>query len=292
MRQKEMNLNKEEEGGSWFVRLKQFLQGEPQNQEELVTLLRDAQIRSLISSETLAMIEGAILFSQMRVRDIMLPKNQMVYLKLNDEYNDIISTVTQTGHSRFPVSSENANEIIGILHAKDLLRYQTGKEDSFDLLDICRQVTFVPESRRLDSLLSEFRSNKNHMAIVVDEYGEISGFVTIEDIIEQIIGDIEDEFDIDEEAYIKVHDDHCYIIKAHTPIEEFNEQLNTDFSDETYDTIGGIVMNNFGYLPKRGEVITIDSFEFKIINADARRIKLLECIDKRGSEHDNSSDEG
>lgn len=273
-----------DEGGSWLVRLKQFLHGEPQNQEELVSLLRDAHIRSLINSETLAMIEGAIIFSKMRVRDIMLPKNQMVSIRQDDEYHDIIKTITQTGHSRFPVIGENNTEVIGILHAKDLLRYQQNNADAFDLLDICRQVTFVPESRRLDSLLSEFRSNKNHMAIVVDEYGEISGFVTIEDIIEQIIGDIEDEFDIDEDAYIKAHDDHCYVIKAHTPIEEFNEQLHTSFSDDTYDTIGGIVMNNFGYLPVRGEVIMIDQFEFKIINADARRIKLLECIDKRNPE--------
>ncbi|WP_298622298.1 HlyC/CorC family transporter [uncultured Legionella sp.] len=285
-------MNKEEESGSWFVRLKHFIQGEPQNQEELVSLLRDAQIRSLINSETLAMIEGAILFSKMRVRDIMLPKNQMVYINQDDEYKDIIQVVTQTGHSRFPVTGENPNEIIGILHAKDLLRHQPDAAESFDLLDICRQVTFVPESRRLDSLLSEFRSNRNHMAIVVDEYGEVSGFVTIEDIIEQIIGDIEDEFDIDEDAYIKVHDDHCYIIKAHTPIEEFNEQLQAQFSDETYDTIGGIVMNNFGYLPTRGEVINIDNFEFKIINADARRIKLLECIDKRISDNPNTPVEG
>jgi magnesium and cobalt transporter len=276
-----MNLNKEDEGGSWFVRIKQFLQGEPQNQEELVSLLRDAQIRSLINSETLAMIEGAILFSKMRVRDIMLPKNQMVSINQDDEYLDIVKIVTETGHSRFPVVSENTSEVSGILHAKDLLRYQPNPINSFSLLDICRPVTFVPESRRLDSLLSEFRSNRNHMAIVVDEYGEVSGFVTIEDIIEQIIGDIEDEFDIDEEAYIKAHDDHCYIIKAHTPIEEFNEKLHADFSDESYDTIGGIVMNQFGYLPIRGEVITIGNFEFKIINADARRIKLLECIDKR-----------
>jgi len=276
-------LNKEEES-SWFDRLKQFLQVEPQNQEELVSLLRDAQIRSLISSETLAMIEGAILFSKMRVRDIMLPKNQMVCINHEDEYHDIIKIVSRTGHSRFPVTGENPDEIIGVLHAKDLLRYQGENLEAFDLLDICRQATFVPESRPLDSLLSEFRSNKNHMAIVVDEYGEISGFVTIEDIIEQIIGDIEDEFDIDEEAYIKTHDDHCYIIKAHTPIEEFNEQLHAEFSDETYDTVGGIVMNKFGYLPKRGESITIDNFEFKIINADARRIKLLECIDRRTAE--------
>jgi magnesium and cobalt transporter len=285
-------LSKEEESGSWFVRLKHFIQGEPQNQEELVSLLRDAQIRSLINSETLAMIEGAILFSKMRVRDIMLPKNQMVYINQDDEYKNIIQVVTQTGHSRFPVAGENPNEIIGILHAKDLLRHQPGDTDSFDLLDICRQVTFVPESRRLDSLLSEFRSNRNHMAIVVDEYGEVSGFVTIEDIIEQIIGDIEDEFDIDEDAYIKAHDDHCYIIKAHTPIEEFNEQLHAQFSDETYDTIGGIVMNNFGYLPTRGEIINIGNFEFKIINADARRIKLLECIDKRVSDNANTPVEG
>lgn len=283
MTQKEIKLSKEEEGGSWFFRLKHFLHGEPQNQEELVNLLRDAHIRSLINSETLAMIEGAILFSKMRVRDIMIPKNKMMSINKDDDYKDIINVVTQTGHSRFPVTGENTNEIIGILHAKDLLRYQSNNSDSFDLLDICRQVTFVPESRRLDSLLSEFRANRNHMAIVVDEYGEASGFVTIEDIIEQIIGDIEDEFDIDEDAYIKAHDDHCYIIKAHTPIEEFNEQLHANFSDDTYDTIGGIVMNNFGYLPGRGEVITIDNFEFKIINSDARRIKLLECIDKRNS---------
>jgi magnesium and cobalt transporter len=273
-------LNKEEDGSSWFARFKNFLQGEPKNQEELVSLLRDAQIRSLINSETLAMIEGAILFSKMRVRDIMLPRNKMVCIKQNQNFNDIIKTVTQTGHSRFPVTDENEDEVIGIVHAKDLLRYQGDSIDSFDLLDICRKVTFVPESRPLDSLLREFRSNKNHMAIVVDEYGGVSGFVTIEDIIEQIIGDIEDEFDIDEDAYIKAHDNGHYIVKAHTPIDEFNEQLHTHFNDETYDTIGGIVMNGFGYLPTRGETITIGPLEFKIINADSRRIKLMECIKK------------
>lgn len=274
-------MSKDEENGSWFVRLKQFLQGEPKNQDELVSLLRDAQIRSLINSETLAMIEGSIAFSKMRVRDIMLPKNQMVSLNQKDEYNEIIQIVTRTGHSRFPVTGENSDEIIGVLHAKDLLQYQPSTVDTFNLIDICRQATFVPESKRLDTLLSEFRSNKNHMAIVVDEYGEVSGFVTIEDVIEQIIGDIEDEFDIDEDAYIKAHGNNHFIIKAHTPIEEFNEQIHARFSDEQYDTIGGIVMNNFGYLPKRGESITIEQFEFKVLNADARRIKLLECIDTR-----------
>ncbi|AHE67320.1 HlyC/CorC family transporter [Legionella oakridgensis] len=270
-----------EEDSNWFIRLKQFLQVEPQNKEQLISLLRDAQIRSLIDAETLAMIEGVILFSQMKVRDIMLPKKQMTCISQDAELHEVIDIVTQSGHSRFPVTGDSKDDIIGILHAKDLLRFQAQQNLAFDLLDIVRQVTFVPESKRLDSLLSEFRRNRNHMAIVVDEYGAVAGFVTLEDIIEQIIGDIEDEFDIDEEAYIKAHGDAHYIVKAHTPIEEFNEQLHAHFSDESYDTIGGIVMANFGYLPKRGEVITIDQFEFKILNADARRIKLLECFDQR-----------
>jgi magnesium and cobalt transporter len=274
-------LSKEDDSGSLFMRLRQVLQREPQNKEELIGLLRDAHSRSLIDSETLGMIEGVIQFAQMRVRDIMLPKKQMICIAQNAGLNEIIEIVTSTGHSRFPVTGDQRDEIIGILHAKDLLRFQTEQTTDFDLHDIIRSTTFVPESKRLDLLLGEFRNNRNHMAIVVDEYGAVNGFVTIEDIIEQIIGDIEDEFDIDEEAYIKAHSDNYFIVKAHTPIEEFNEQLNANFSDESYDTIGGIVMTNFGYLPKRGEAITIDEFEFKVINADARRIKLLACFDKR-----------
>ncbi len=277
-------MNKDEDGSSWFMRLKHFLQVEPQNKDELISLLRDAHIRSLIDSETLAMIEGVILFSQMQVRDIMLPKKQMTCIEQNAELKEVIEIVSQSGHSRFPVT-DNKNDVVGILHAKDLLRFQTQENTSYDLLDIVRQATFVPESKRLDLLLSEFRCNRNHMAIVVDEYGATAGFVTLEDIIEQIIGDIEDEFDIDEEAYIKAHGDTHYMIKAHTPIDEFNEQLQANFNDASYDTIGGIVMNNFGHLPKRGEVITIDQFEFKVINADARHIKLLECIDVRPIQH-------
>lgn len=273
-------MSKEDDSNSWFMRLKQFLLVEPQNKDQLISLLRDAQIRALIDSETLTMIEGVILFSQMKVRDIMLPKKQMTCIDEEAELSVIINIVTQSGHSRFPVT-DSKHEVIGILHAKDLLRFQAEEHTEFDLSDIIRQATFVPESKRLDILLSEFRANRNHMAIVVDEYGEVAGFVTLEDIIEQIIGDIEDEFDIDEEAYIKTHGDAHYIIKAHTPIDEFNEQLHANFSDESYDTIGGIVMTNFGHLPKRGEVITINQFEFKIINADARRIKLLECFDLR-----------
>ncbi|STX51526.1 Mg2+ and Co2+ transporter CorC [Legionella busanensis] len=274
-------MNKVDDANSWFMRLKQFLQVEPQNQEELISLLRDAQIRSLINAETLGMIEGVIQFSQMKVRDIMLPKKQMTTISQDDNFEKVIEIVTSSGHSRFPVTGDNPDDVIGILHAKDLLKFYANNAGEFDLSDIVRQATFVPESKRLDLLLSDFRSNRNHMALVVDEYGTVNGFVTIEDIIEQIIGDIEDEFDVDEEAYIKEHGDSHYIIKAHMPIEEFNEYLGAHFSDEIYDTIGGIVMANFGYLPKRGEVTIIDQFEFKVINADARRIKLLSCFDKR-----------
>ncbi len=273
---------------SWFVRLKQFLQIEPQNKEQLIALLRGAHARALIDSETLAMIEGSILFAQMKVRDIMLPKKQMVCIEQDARFNDIIAIVTQSGHSRFPVYSATGDEIIGTLHSKDLLRFQAQEQGPFNLMDIVRQTTFIPESKRLDLLLSDFRSNRNHMAIVVDEYGAVAGFVTFEDIIEQIVGDIEDEFDIDEEAYIKTHADTHYIIKAHMPIAEFNEELHAHFSDVFYDTIGGIVMTNFGHLPKRGEVIMIDQFEFKVINADARRIKLLECFDRRPDDLPNS----
>lgn len=274
-------MSKEDDSSSLFARLWQFLQVAPQNKEELIGLLRDAHTRSLIDSETLAMIEGVIQFAQMRVRDIMLPKKQMTCISQDDSLSEILETVASSGHSRFPVTADHGDEIVGILHAKDLLRYKKQDDADFDLDDIIRAARFVPESKRLDILLGEFRNNRNHMAIVVDEYGAVNGFVTIEDIIEQIIGDIEDEFDIDEEAYIKAHSDDYYIVKAHMPIEEFNEQLHADFSDESYDTIGGIVMTNFGHLPKRGEAITIDKFEFKVINADARRIKLLACYDKR-----------
>ncbi|MCX7117987.1 MAG: CBS domain-containing protein [Legionellales bacterium] len=265
---------------SWLKRLKKLLHLEPQSIEQLITVIRETQKQEIIDTETLTMIEGVILFSQMQVRDIMLPKNQMTCIDHETTLSNVFTIVTESGHSRFPVT-DSKQEVIGILHAKDLLRLKTHENTDNFLSDIVRQATFVPESKRLDLLLSDFRANRNHMAIVVDEYGAVSGFVTLEDIIEQIIGDIEDEFDIDEEAYIKAHADSHYILKAHTPIDEFNEQLHAHFSDESYDTMGGIVMSHFGYLPKRGEIITIDHFEFKVINADARRIKLLACFDKR-----------
>lgn len=266
---------------SWFTRIKQLLNLEPKDRDALINILRQAQLHALIDAETLTMIEGVILFSQMKARDIMLPKNQITFISQDNSLHEIIEIVTSSGHSRFPVTGDNETDIIGILHAKDLLKFQTQNEDTFELHDLIRQATFIPESKKLNILLTDFRNNKNHVAIVVDEYGAVSGLVTLEDIIEQIIGDIEDEFDIDEEAYIKAHGAGHYFIKAHTPIQELNEQLHSDFSDEQYDTIGGIVMANFKRLPKRGEIININHFEFKIVNADARRIKLLECFDLR-----------
>lgn len=274
-------MNKEKDAVSWLMRLKQILHLEPKTKEALLILLREARNRSIIDSSTFAMIESVIHFDRMQVRDIMLPKNQMVCINETDSLEKIIQTVTQSGHSRFPVARENSSDIIGILHAKDLLKYQDNDNKAFDLHDVIRMPLTIPESKRLDLMLGEFRNNRNHMALVVDEYGNLSGFVTIEDIIEQIIGDIEDEFDIDEEAYIKHHGRHHFIIKAHMPIEDFNEAFGTQFSDEQYDTIGGIVMAAFGHLPKRGETMMINHLEFKILHADSRRIKLLDCHDKR-----------
>ncbi len=278
-------MNKPDASTSWLSRIKQLLNLEPKDNEALINVLRQAQLHALIDVETLTMIEGVILLSQMKARDIMLPKNQMVYISQNLNLHEIIKIVTDSGHSRFPVTGDDNFEIIGILHAKDLLRFQTQNQDTFDLHDLIRQPTFIPESKKLNLLLTDFRNNRNHMAIVVDEYGVTSGFITLEDIIEQIIGDIEDEFDIDEESYIKAHGAGHYMIKAHTPIDELNEQLHSDFNNEQYDTIGGIVLASFGRLPKQGEIITINHFEFKIVNADARRIKLLECFDLRPEQH-------
>lgn len=275
-------LNNDDEQSSWLGRIKNFLQTEPQNKDELITLLKDAHGRELIDTESFNMIENIIHFNQLRVRDLMLAKSQMTCLSIDHDLAAMIQIINQSGHSRFPVM--NQDEIIGILHAKDLLRFYHQQPSEINVRDLIRTATFIPESKRIDLLLREFRNSRNHMALVVDEYGIVSGFITIEDIIEQIIGNIEDEFDVDEEMYIKSQGDHYYIVKAHTPIDFFNEQLNANFSDLDYDTIGGIVMTHCGHMPKRGALITIGQFEFKVINADSRRLKLLGCWDKRNSQ--------
>ena len=263
---------------SWFSRLKNILHLEPKTLLELIRLLRDAQIRALIDSDTLAMIEGVILLAQIKVRDIMHPKKHMTCIAKKASFEEIMAIVSESGHSRFPVTEEDNGDIIGILHAKDLLGESSEK---IDIEDLMREAQYVPESKRLDLLLRELRFNRNHMAIVVDEYGHTSGFITLEDIIEQVTGKIEDEFDIDEEHSIRRHENGQYMIKGDTSIDEFNQMLHTDFNEDTYDTMSGIIMAELGHLPQCGESINLKSFEFKIINADARCIKLLECIDLR-----------
>jgi magnesium and cobalt transporter len=268
---------------SWLERLSFALLGEPKDREQLVELLRDAQQRNLLDPDALAMIEGVLQVAEMQVRDIMVPRAQMVVVERDAPLDNILPVVTESAHSRFPVIGENRDEVVGILLAKDLLAYcgPDGAKD-FSVRDILRPAVFIPESKRLNVLLKEFRASRNHMAIVVDEYGGVAGLVTIEDVLEQIVGEIVDEHDIEEDAYIKKHNDNVYAVKALTPIEEFNNYFSSSFSDAEFDTIGGLVMQRFGRLPRRGEVISIDRFRFKVLNADSRRIHLVQVTERRG----------
>jgi magnesium and cobalt transporter len=269
---------------SWLERLSFALMGEPKDREQLVELLRDAQHRNLLDPDGLAMIEGVLQVSEMQVRDIMVPRAQMVVVERDAPLEKILPKVIESAHSRFPVIGDNRDEVAGILLAKDLLAY-SGAEGSkaFNVRDILRPAVYIPESKRLNVLLKEFRASRNHMAIVVDEYGGVAGLVTIEDVLEQIVGEIVDEHDIEEDAYIKKHNDNVYAVKALTPIEEFNRYFFSNFSDAEFDTIGGLVMQRFGRLPRRGEVINIDRFRFKVLNADSRRIHLLQVTERRST---------
>jgi hemolysin (HlyC) family protein len=262
---------------SWLERLIHVFHSEPQNREELLACLSDAKSRELINADDLAMIEGVMQFSKMQARDIMIPRAQAVVINESESHQDFLPTVIKSGHSRFPVTNDDGNEIIGILHAKDLLPYSFNQGENFNLKDIIRAPVIVPESKRLNVLLREFRNNHNHMAVVVDEYGSVAGFITIEDIIEVIVGDIEDEFDVDEEAHIKQHSPSKFVINAQTSIDEFNEFFQTRLNDEGFDTIGGLITHAFGHLPKPGEVVTVANFIFKVVHADNRRIRLLEA---------------
>lgn len=262
---------------SWFERLSNMLIREPQDREQLMEVLRDAEERDLLSAEMLSMIESVLQVSEMQVREIMVPKSQMAVVEQDSKLDALLPLVIESGHSRFPIVDSTSNDVIGILLAKDLLKYCYNKEAiHFELTTILRPATFVPQSKRLDILLREFRINRNHMAIVIDEYGHVAGLVTIEDVLEQIVGDIEDEYDVDEDDYIKKHDDGSYTVKASTPIDDFNEYFDCDLSDEEFDTIGGLVVQGFGHLPKRGETLTISNFRFKVLHSDNRRIYLLE----------------
>ena len=262
---------------TWLEKLKQVFSGDPQTRDELLDQLRDTeQHSSFIDGEALRIIEGALQVSDMQVREIMIPRSQMVCVDADQKPEEFLPKVIEAAHSRFPVIGDSKDEVLGILLAKDLLPLLL--EDNrkrFSIKDHLRQATVVPESKRLNVLLNDFRSNRNHMAIVIDEYGGVAGLVTIEDVLEQIVGDIEDEYDVEEDSYIKQMGKDEFVVKALTPIEDFNEHFKVEFSDEEFDTIGGIVMQQFGHLPKRNESVTIDKYNFQILNADNRRIRLL-----------------
>ncbi len=264
---------------TWLDRISQALSSEPQNREELVRLLRDAEKRNLIDVEVLAMIEGALQVGEMQVRDIMIPRAQMVVVQEDVPPEEFVAEVIESGHSRFPVIGDNRDEVRGILLAKDLLAYfardNGDTRDGFDMDDAMRPAVFIPESKRLNVLLREFRQSRNHMAIVVDEYGGVAGLVTIEDVLEQIVGEIDDEHDTEVGQDIRRLGNGEFVVKARTPIEDFNEYFNTSFSDQEFDTIGGLVIKSLGHLPKRGESGEIGGMHFRVLRADKRRVHLL-----------------
>ena len=263
---------------SWLDKISQAFSTEPQNKEEVITFLRDAHNSHLLDGVSLSIIEGAIQIADMKVREVMVPRPQMVAVHETQSPEEFLPKIISSGHSRFPVVGDNSDEIIGILLAKDLLPLVLSTNlKKFRLKDILRPVNVIPESKRLSSLLNEFRTNRYHIAVVIDEYGGISGLITIEDVLEEIVGEIEDEHDIDQEdAYIREADDGSFIVNALTPIEEFNEHFDLAFNDDEFDTIGGIVMQHLGRLPNHNEEIEIAKLTFKILSADRRRIRSLQ----------------
>ena len=263
---------------SWLSRLTQAFSDEPRSREDLLTDLRQASDENLLDTEALTIIEGAMQVSDMQVRDVMIPRSQMVVVDARQTPREFLPVIISSAHSRFPVIGENPDEVIGILLAKDLLpMILEGDPEQFDLQSKLRPATFIPESKRLNILLKEFRVTRNHMAVVMDEYGCISGLITIEDVLEQIVGEIEDEHDDDDDdGQIKPFQENAYIVKALTPIDDFNDYFDTSLPDDQFDTIGGLVTQQFGRLPKKDECAEIEGFVIKVLSADNRRIRLLQ----------------
>ncbi len=271
---------------SWLEKLAQAFAQEPKTRKELFELLREANRNKLLDNDALAIVEGAIQIADLQVRDIMIPRSQMISIKACQTPEDFLPAIIDAAHSRYPVIGENNDEVLGILLAKDLLPLILKKPGKFDLRSMLRPCNFVPESKRLNVLLKEFRANHNHMAVVIDEYGGVAGLVTIEDVLEQIVGDIEDEHDVEEDSYIRPLPTGDYIVKALTPVDDFNDFFNSGFSEDEFDTIGGVVMSAFGHLPKRNEIIEVDRMRFRVLNADSRRLHLLRITPlNKGSKH-------
>ena len=266
--------------GRWLKKIAQGFVGEPQDRTELVALLRQASQRGLVEPDALSMLEGVLEVGDLQVRDIMIPRAQMVFVRRDDPFAKLLPVVVESGHSRFPVMDEDRDDIVGILLAKDLLRlYSSDLRERFDIREYMRPVVFVPESKRLNVLLKEFRRNRNHMALVVDEYGGVSGLVTIEDVIEQIVGEIDDEFDVEDDHNIRKEAERQFTVRGVTRIEEFNEYFGAHLSEEEgFDTVAGLLMKEFGRLPRRGDAATIDGFEFRVTRADRRRIDALRVV--------------
>jgi magnesium and cobalt transporter len=270
----------EEHGsGRWLRRITDTLSGEPRDLQDLNQVLSHAKDRGIIDRDAFEMLEGVLQVIELQVRDIMVPRSQMVTVDRAAPPEEILPVVIESGHSRFPVTGEDRDQIVGILLAKDLLRYfsEGGKED-FDIKECLRPAAFIPESKRLNVLLKEFRVSHHHMAIVVDEYGGVSGLVTIEDVLEQIVGDIGDEYDVDDDLDIRKEGECQFTVKAQTRIDEFNKYFGTEFSDEEFDTIGGLAMNFLGRLPRRGESFALGGLEFRVLRADRRRLDTLRVI--------------
>jgi magnesium and cobalt transporter len=264
--------------GSWLKRITKSMAGEPRDLAELIEELREASDRGLFDGDVLVMLEGVLAVADMQVRDIMVPRSQMVFVERDEPADKLVARVVESGHSRFPVIGSDRDQILGILLAKDLLRLQAAGDEPFEIREFMRPAVFVPESKRLNVLLKEFRRSRNHIAIVVDEYGGVCGLVTIEDVIEQIVGEIDDEHDIDDDQAIRREGPREFTVSALTPIAEFNEYFGTHFSDEECDTIGGLVMQEFGRLPRRGEAIHVAKWEFRVLRADRRRIDSLRVL--------------
>jgi|PlaIllAssembly_1097288.scaffolds.fasta_scaffold05213_6 magnesium and cobalt transporter len=261
---------------SLLDRLGAILMREPEDRDQLIELLQSAHTRNILDADALSIIEGALGVSEMSVRDVMIPRSQMDVIDIHETPDKFIPYVIGTGHSRFPVIDRDRDHVIGILLAKDLLRFYAGEEE-FDVRDMLRPVVFVPESKRLNVLLRDFKTNRNHMAIVVDEYGGVAGLVTIEDVLEQIVGEIEDEYDYEEAGDNIIREKSGrFRVKAQVPIADFNESFGTEFPDEEHDTIGGLVISRFGRLPKRGESAVIGGLKFHVLRADSRRLHTLQ----------------